>query len=217
MLAGCCGCAQPLQRLCPTLLADEIPIAAAGRHPPELLKDVRASFSARTFSAIIGQSGSGKTTLLNILSGRGGGTFRGSIACNGVQNVSSKALKHIASLVPQHDDMYDILTARETLSIYAALRGSTSKRVSYLLDRLGLAYAADVRIGNALRPGLSGGQRKRLSVAIELLDSPSLLFADGTPRLMLCTGSSCLTRGLHCRADDGPRQPQPSGRGGVSA
>lgn len=139
---------------------------------------MRASFSARTFSAIIGQSGSGKTTLLNILSGRGGGMWRGSIACNGVQNVSSKALKHIASLVPQHDDMYDILTARETLSIYAALRGSTGTRVEYLLERLGLAYAADVRIGNALRPGLSGGQRKRLSVAIELLDSPSLLFAD---------------------------------------
>ena len=139
---------------------------------------MRASFAARTFSAIIGQSGSGKTTLLNILSGRGSGVFRGSLAVNGAPNISHKALKHIASLVPQHDDMYDTLTARETLSIYAALRGSTAARVEYLLSRLGLAYAADVRIGNALRPGLSGGQRKRLSVAIELLDSPSVLFLD---------------------------------------
>ena len=139
---------------------------------------MRASFASRSFSAIIGQSGSGKTTLLNILSGGGSGVFRGTIAVNGSQSVSHSALKSISSLVPQHDDMFDTLTARETLAFYAALRGAASSRVDFLLSRLGLEYAADVHIGNALRPGLSGGQRKRLSVAIELLRSPSLVLLD---------------------------------------
>ena len=52
----------------------------------------------------------------------------------------------------------------------------TSERVDALLSRLCLAYAADVPIGNPLRPGISGGQRKRLSIGMELIDNPSLLF-----------------------------------------
>jgi ATP-binding cassette subfamily B protein len=74
--------------------------AAPGRHPPEILKDVRASFPPRSFTALLGQSGSGKTTLLNILSGRGSGTFRGTLLLNG-RDIKYKALKHFANLVPQ--------------------------------------------------------------------------------------------------------------------
>ncbi len=74
--------------------------AAPGRHPPEILKDIKAAFAPRTLNALLGQSGSGKTTLLNILSGRGGGVFRGSLQLNG-KGIHFKALKHFASLVPQ--------------------------------------------------------------------------------------------------------------------
>ena len=71
--------------------------------------------------------------------------------------------------------MYDTLTVRETLLFYTRLRlpvqsaAATSARVQALLDRLGLDYAADVRIGNALRPGISGGQRKRLSIGAQVV------------------------------------------------
>ena len=169
---------------------------APGRHPPEILKDVEASFPPRSLTALLGQSGSGKTTLLNILSGRGGGTFRGALRING-RAMQFGALKHFANLVPQDgelclglnlasaclasrdasaraDIMYDTLTVRETLLFYTRLRlppqsaAATSARVQALLDRLGLSYAADVRIGNALKPGISGGQRKRLSIGARM-------------------------------------------------
>ncbi len=87
--------------------------------------------------------------------------------------------------------MYDTLSTRETLLFYTRLRlpaqsaAKTSERVDALLSRLGLAYAADVPIGNALRPGISGGQRKRLSIGMELIDNPSLLFL-GALRVLFC-------------------------------
>ena len=133
--------------------------------------------------ALLGQSGSGKTTLLNILSGKGAGVVHGTLLLNG-RAVNHAELKHHASLVPQDDIMYDALSVRETLLFYSQLRlppataAVTRKRVDALMERLGLAYCADVPIGNALHPGISGGQRKRLSIGMELIDNPSLLFLD---------------------------------------
>lgn len=142
------------------------------RHnPPEILKDVHASFMPRSLTAMLGQSGSGKTTLLNILSGHGGGTFRGALHLNG-EDINFNALRHFANLVPQDDIMFDSLSVRESLLFYTRLRlpreaaAKTHVRVDALLARLGLTYAADVRIGNVLHPGISGGQRKRLSIGM---------------------------------------------------
>ncbi len=147
--------------------------AAPGKHAPEILREVRATFAPRSMHALLGQSGSGKTTLLNILSGKGNGVFRGTLLLNG-RAIKHAQLKHHANLVPQEDIMYDLLTVRETLTFYTKLRlpaepaAMTRKRVDALMARLGLTGCADVHIGNALRPGISGGQRKRLSIGMEV-------------------------------------------------
>ena len=147
--------------------------APTRNNPPEILKDVQASFMPRSLTAMLGQSGSGKTTLLNLLSGRGGGTFRGTLRLNG-EDINFNALRHFANLVPQDDIMYDSLSVRESLLFYTRLRlpreaaVNTHARVDALIARLGLTYAADVRIGNVLHPGISGGQRKRLSIGTSL-------------------------------------------------
>ena len=133
--------------------------------------------------ACIGQSGSGTTTLLSILSGRGHGVFRGSMLLNGAA-IDYTDLKHHANLVPQEDVMFDVLSLRETLTWYTQMRlppasaATTTRRVDALLERMGLTSCADVHVGNALRPGISGGQKKRLSIALELVDNPSCLFCD---------------------------------------
>ena len=164
-------------------MCDAQTILAPGKGAPEILRDVQAVFQPRAMHACIGQSGSGKTTLLSILSGRGHGVFRGSMLLNGAA-IDYTDLKHHANLVPQEDVMFDVLTLRETLTWYMKMRlppasaATTTRRVEALMERMGLASCADVHVGNPLRPGISGGQKKRLSIAMELVDNPSCLFCD---------------------------------------
>ena len=145
---------------------------------------MRIHLPRASLTCVLGQSGAGKTSLLNILSGKGAGHFVGTMALAGVGPVTVAQLRRCSSFVPQDDIMHDSLTPREQLTYYARLRrpaepaAATAARVEALLARLGLGPAADVRVGNPVAPGISGGQRKRLSVGMELLDSPSLLALD---------------------------------------
>ncbi|XP_041014741.1 ABC transporter G family member 7 isoform X1 [Juglans microcarpa x Juglans regia] len=151
-----------------------------------LLQNVSGEAKPGRLLAIMGPSGSGKTTLLNVLSGQLTASPRvhlsGLLEVNGKPS-SNKAYKF--AYVRQEDLFFSQLTVRETLSLAAELQlpeiSSVEERDEYvnnLLFKLGLVNCADSRVGDAKVRGISGGEKKRLSLACELIASPSVIFAD---------------------------------------
>ena len=145
-----------------------------------LLSDVSFALPERCFMAVVGPSGAGKSTLLGALTG-----FRpastGEVRYddrNLYQNYAE--LRHRIGFVPQDDILHTPLTVRRALNYAARLRfphdvsaAEREHRIDEVLSELGLTAHANQRIDS-----LSGGQRKRTSVALELLTKPSLLFLD---------------------------------------
>ncbi|CAI9096729.1 OLC1v1032940C7 [Oldenlandia corymbosa var. corymbosa] len=151
-----------------------------------LLSDVSGEARPGRLLAIMGPSGSGKTTLLNILAGQLAASPRlhlsGILEVNG-QKISQKAYR--SAYIRQEDLFFSQLTVRETLSLAAEMQladiSSVEERDEYvnkLLFKLGLVSCADSRVGDAKVRGISGGEKKRLSLACELIASPSVIFAD---------------------------------------
>ena len=136
--------------------------------------------------AILGPSGAGKSTLLDVLAGRKGAGYvvSGAIRLNGVQ-MSPRALRRASGYVPQDDVLPGTSTVWEYLSFHAELRlpratprAARQQRVRRTLAALGLAPLADARIGDQFARGLSGGEKRRVSIAAELITQPGLLFLD---------------------------------------
>lgn len=135
--------------------------------------------------AMLGPSGSGKTTLLTALGGRlAGGRLAGTITYNG--KPFSNSLKRSTGFVTQDDVMYPHLTVTETLVFTALLRldknYTKEEKVMHaeeVITQLGLTKCKNSIIGGGgfLR-GVSGGERKRVSIGQEMLINPSLLFLD---------------------------------------
>ena len=145
-----------------------------------LLQKSSFKLGSRTLTAIIGPSGAGKSTLLNALTGRV--SLSGGNITIGGRNLESEysELKKEIGLVPQADIMHTKLTIRQALTYGAALRlpKDVSKeervqRVNEVLAKLELEPRADLQIAK-----LSGGQRKRVSIGLELLTKPELLVLD---------------------------------------
>jgi ABC-type multidrug transport system ATPase subunit/ABC-type multidrug transport system permease subunit len=142
----------------------------------EILKETTLSIEPGQLVAFIGESGSGKTTLLKALAGVTTPTT-GSVTVNG-ESIETR-LTDIGYL-PQDEIVHPDLTVRESLQYSAKLRLPTdmgedeiAATVDRALEELGLEEHAHTRIGS-----LSGGERKRVGVATELLSRPSLLFLD---------------------------------------
>lgn len=134
----------------------------------------------------MGPSGSGKTTLLNTLARRstGSGSTTGSVFTNGT-HLSKSAFRDISSYVEQEDALIGSLTVRETVDFSARLSLATSvtkrkrlARVDDLLKAFGLTDQAHTLIGTPLRKGISGGQKRRASVAAQIITEPKILFLD---------------------------------------
>ncbi len=146
----------------------------------KLIADVAFSARRGTLTAVIGPSGAGKSTLSRLLAGVTDPTS-GSVRFDGFDLVRDyQAVKTRVGLVPQEDVVHRQLSARRALGYAASLRLSSglsrqSKRaqVTKAADQLGLQNNMETRIER-----LSGGQRKRASVAMELLTEPSLLILD---------------------------------------
>ncbi|KAI9091503.1 P-loop containing nucleoside triphosphate hydrolase protein [Phlyctochytrium arcticum] len=149
-----------------------------------LLHGASGSVQSR-FLAIMGPSGSGKTTLMNTLACRiTSATTSGTARLDGM-DYSASDLKKVAGMVPQDDLLNGLLTCEETLYYTAELRlpSSMSKsdkalRVEKVLRQLGIYHVRHTIVGDQLNRGISGGERKRLCVAMELLTQPRLLFLD---------------------------------------
>ncbi|KAF3777193.1 ATP-binding cassette sub-family G member 2 [Nymphaea thermarum] len=133
--------------------------------------------------AMLGPSGSGKTTLLTALAGRQQGKVSGSITYNG--QPFSASVKRMTGFVSQDDVMYPHLTVMETLVFSALLRlpNTLSKeqrmeQAEHVMQELGLSKCRNSIIGGALVRGVSGGERRRVSIGQEMLINPSLLLLD---------------------------------------
>uniref|UniRef100_A0A7S3NLB8 ABC transporter domain-containing protein n=1 Tax=Euplotes crassus TaxID=5936 RepID=A0A7S3NLB8_EUPCR len=134
--------------------------------------------------AIIGASGAGKTTFLNYLSGRDPSKNldkEGTITINGVDRSKLDFGKYSA-YVQQDDVLYQTMTVKECLMFAAKMRlppgTDHEERVQTLLESLKLEKAADTKIGGPLVKGVSGGERKRTSIGVELITDPNLIFLD---------------------------------------
>ncbi|CAH0714525.1 unnamed protein product, partial [Brenthis ino] len=145
-----------------------------------ILKGVSGCFKPGELTAIMGPSGAGKTTLLNILAGYSTKGAKGIITVNGVSACASQSTgRGGARYIRQHDDLRVHLTVYESMSLAAALKladfnsQERKEKVLEVLALLGLSGTS-----RTLCRDLSGGQKRRLAVALELLSDPSLLFLD---------------------------------------
>ncbi|KAF1375541.1 hypothetical protein PFLUV_G00221270 [Perca fluviatilis] len=136
--------------------------------------------------AVIGSSGCGKTSLLDIITCRdeGGTMTSGQVLINGKPNTPQLVKKSIAH-VRQDDRLLPHLTVRETLVFVAKLRLPThftqaqrDQRVDDVIAELRLRQCAHTRVGNNYVRGVSGGERRRVSIAVQLLWNPGILILD---------------------------------------
>jgi len=146
----------------------------------------QVSFEARqgNLVGIMGSSGSGKTTLMNVLSGMYTPSA-GKVLINGIDlHQERETLKGVCGLVPQDDLLVEELSVYDNLYFNAkfCFRDLSEKeireKVHALLESLGLMEKKDLRVGSVMNKTISGGQRKRLNIALELIREPSILFLD---------------------------------------
>ncbi|KAF7456908.1 ABC-2 type transporter family protein [Cryptosporidium felis] len=149
-----------------------------------ILKSVNFMASPGQLIGIMGPSGSGKSTLLNALSGRLKGreyNIKGSVAINGFTDID---LGYLTRLVVQNDYLLPYLTIKETMDIVAGLRlphyskKDREEKILEILDIMGLRHVQDTFVGGISKKGISGGEMKRLSIALELIQNPPILFLD---------------------------------------
>ena len=132
--------------------------------------------------AIMGGSGTGKTTLLSILNGSLT-PQEGQITING-HDISEQKAKDLIDFVPQDDLLIEELTVYQNLYYTAKLcfasltEEEIDRRVMKILKDLGLDATKDLKVGSAINKYISGGQRKRLNIALELIREPAVLFLD---------------------------------------
>ena len=132
--------------------------------------------------AIMGGSGTGKTTLLSLLNGSLK-PQEGSITING-HDISEPEAKNLIGYVPQDDLLIEELTVSQNLWFTAKLcfEGLPDEQINQRVDKtlkdLGLYAAKDLKVGSAINKFISGGQRKRLNIALELIREPAVLFLD---------------------------------------
>ncbi len=148
------------------------------------LTDINISEGNNKLIAIMGASGAGKTTLLNTLSGLEKPSA-GSIRINGKSIFKDKDdIEGVIGYISQDDILIEELTVYENLYFSAKLcldnlpEEDIHKRVEEVLDNLGLWERRELKVGSVLDKTISGGQRKRLNIALELIREPDVLFVD---------------------------------------
>ncbi|KAK6457851.1 P-loop containing nucleoside triphosphate hydrolase protein [Scheffersomyces xylosifermentans] len=149
-----------------------------------LIDNASGSVRAGELMALMGPSGSGKTTLLNILAHRSNprsATQSGTIYVNN-EPTNLSAMKELSSYVEQEDSLIGSLTVQETVDFsarFAQLHGQYRKSaVERTIELLGLSNQKNVKIGNPIQKGISGGQKRRVSIASQIITNPSILFLD---------------------------------------
>lgn len=148
------------------------------------LRNVVISEGPGKLIGIMGASGAGKTTLLNVMAGLVKPT-KGQVLINGFDiHLQKDRIHGVIGYVAQDDLLIEELTVYENLYYNAKLcfadftEEQLQKRVLEVLENLGLDQRKDLRVGNPLDKTISGGQRKRLNIALELIREPAVMFLD---------------------------------------
>jgi ABC-type multidrug transport system ATPase subunit len=163
-------------------IVDEVrflfPGGKTGLHP------FRFEVTGGNLVGIMGGSGAGKSTLLSILNGTAA-PAEGRILINGIDLYGdTRKVQGLIGNIPQDDLLIEELTVYQNLYYNTKLcfgqldASEIDRKVSDMLQALGLGETRDLKVGNALNKTISGGQRKRLNIALELIREPSILFVD---------------------------------------
>ncbi|KAG9136382.1 hypothetical protein Leryth_020179, partial [Lithospermum erythrorhizon] len=175
-----------------------------------LLRNVTGKLCPGRVTAVMGPSGAGKTTFLSALTGRDTGCrTTGLVFING-EKASMKSYKKIIGFVPQDDIVHGNLTVEENLWFSASCRLPVDlpkpEKVLVLervVESLGLQSVRDSLVGTVEKRGISGGQRKRVNVGLEMVMEPSLLILDEPTSGLDSASSLLLMRALRREAAEG--------------
>ncbi|XP_072961122.1 ABC transporter G family member 5-like [Typha angustifolia] len=167
------------------LASDPVTAGSSGTGTRMLLNSISGEAREGEILAVLGASGSGKSTLIDALANRiSRDRLLGHVTLNG-EHLESSVLRSISAYVMQDDLLYPMLTVEETLSYSADLRLPSSlpaskkrTRVQDLIDQLGLRNAANTIIGDEGHRGVSGGERRRVSIGVDVIHDPIILFLD---------------------------------------
>lgn len=148
------------------------------------LRDISIDEEQGKLVGIMGASGAGKTTLLNVLSGMNK-PAGGSVLINHLNLYEDKdKLEGVIGLIPQDDLLIEELTVYQNLYYCARLcfKNKSLEEITELVQKtltsLGLNEIGEIKVGNPMNKKISGGQRKRLNIGLELIREPSILFVD---------------------------------------
>lgn len=160
-------------------ITKEFPSKEKGKEKVKAVEDLSLEMYEGQITCLLGHNGAGKTTLLNMLSGlvppsTGTAIVQGYDVSNPSDVVRMRA---ITGVCPQHDILFDVLTCVEHLTFYAGLKGITGdelkKRINQTIKDVGLEDQKDT-----FAKDLSGGQKRKLSVAISLIGDPKIIYLD---------------------------------------
>ncbi|XP_049640667.1 ATP-binding cassette sub-family G member 5 [Suncus etruscus] len=163
----------------------------------QILKDVSLYVESGQLTCVLGGSGSGKTTLLDAVSGRlrHSGSWAGQVRVSGWALQRSQ-VRDCCSYVLQNDTLLSGLTVRESLTFTALLATRESsawpmhKKVEAVLAELSLGHVADSLVGTNSAGGITKGERRRVSIAAQLLQDPKILLLDEPTTGLDCTTSN---------------------------
>uniref|UniRef100_A0A0E0KN27 ABC transporter domain-containing protein n=1 Tax=Oryza punctata TaxID=4537 RepID=A0A0E0KN27_ORYPU len=176
----------------------------------KLLRSINGELRPGRVTAVMGPSGAGKTTFLNAVTGKVAGyKVSGSVLVNG-RHDNIRSYKKIIGFVPQDDVVHGNLTVEENLwfSAKCRLSATTAHRnkvltVERVIDSLDLQGVRSSLVGTVEKRGISGGQRKRVNVGIEMVMEPSLLILDEPTSGLDSSSSQLLLRALRHEALEG--------------
>ncbi|XP_077223793.1 ABC transporter G family member STR2-like [Tasmannia lanceolata] len=178
-------------------------------HDVDLLNQITGYAPKGCITAVMGPSGAGKSTFLDGLAGRiASGSLKGRVSLDGTE-MSPSLIKRTSAYIMQDDRLFPMLTVYETLMFAADFRlGSISQaekkqRVEKLMEQLGLSSSRNTYIGDEGTRGVSGGERRRVSIGVDIIHGPPLLFLDEPTSGLDSTSAQSVIEKVHHIARSG--------------
>ncbi|KAL2529471.1 ABC transporter G family member 17 [Forsythia ovata] len=175
----------------------------------DLLYSITGYAPKGKITAVMGPSGAGKSNFLDGLAGRiASGSLKGMVSLDGV-DVSPRLIKRTSTYIMQDDRLFPILTVYETLMFDADFRlGSISRadkiqRVEKLIEQLGLMSSRNMYIGDEGTRGVFGGEHRRVSIGVDIIHGPYLLFLDEPTSGLNLTYAHSVIEKVHDTATSG--------------